>query len=129
VCIAEQAEGGHHREVDGLPRPRDAGEDGQLPLEVFFGFGVDGENVGAELHFADVDNAVRAVEQKINLRAIRPDLIRGVALGIGLHVDSGNARRRANLRDVLQAEPLEGKATLRRAGWGKRRRLTKMLVP
>ena len=69
------------------------------------------EGIDGELHFTEVDDTVPTLQQKVNLRTIRPQLLVSLRLpGEFLCQDAGNTELVLDLRNVILAKLFEGEA-------------------
>ena len=107
VGVAHKSLRSDHRQMDGLPgladSPEGFGLDGEFPSRCF----VYDKRPLREFHFTDVDDIIRPVEEKIDLDALRMDLIPDMPPRIRFGVDTRDAERLADLFEVLKAESLE----------------------
>ena len=67
-----------HREMHALARSGDLGEDAHLRLQLAVSLLVDGIGARRPFHLADVDDPVRPIQQEVNLRTLRVNLIRNM---------------------------------------------------
>ena len=85
-------------------------ENFELGAEIGFGRLVDGIGAGRPLHFADVDDAVGPVEEKVNLGATRVDIIGNVTPGGHANKNASNLEGAFDLWDVGEANTFKCEA-------------------
>lgn len=110
VGVGEDAVGGDERKVEGASGGGDGAEGFELGAEVVRNGLVDGIGAGGPLHFADVDDAVGAVEEEIDLCPVRMDGVGDVPPGGDAYEDAGNLESLLDLGNMGEAYALEGEA-------------------
>lgn len=107
VGVGEDAVGRDEREVEGTSGGGDGAEGFELGTEVVRNGLVDGIGTGGPLHFANVDDAVGAVEEEINLGPVRVDGVGDVPPGGDADEDAGNLEGLLDLWNVGEADAFE----------------------
>ena len=110
VGVREDAVRSDEGEMEGAPGGGHGAEGFEFGAEVVRGDLVDGVGAGGPLHFADVDDAVGAVEQEVDLGPVRVDGVGEVAPGGNMDEDAGNLEGLLDLGDMGEAYALEGEA-------------------
>ena len=107
VAVPDEADRRDDDDVDGGSGSRRFAEAFRLVADVFRRLSVEADRFGRELHFAQVDDPVVALQHQIDLRARTPVRGRARPRGNGRE-DAGDAESGLDPVYVLQADQLEG---------------------
>ncbi len=93
--VAYEAASGDHRKVNRLFQAIDSGKGRNFPSKRSLVFFVNDESISGILEFADVDNIVRAIKDKIYLGAIRIGFVPLEKPAVCLDMDDADAKSRS----------------------------------